>query len=66
MTAIPFNIGKYVFGPDAKDGVEFIMPIYIWHNWPLKTSNDNGLLWLRNSFVHKFFNVSWHSNRHYP
>lgn len=66
MTAIPFNIGKYIFGRDAIDGVEFIMPVYIWHNWPLKTSNDNGLLWLRNSFVHKFFNVSWHSNRHYP
>mgnify|MGYP001626861444 CR=1 FL=1 len=66
MTAIPFNIGKYVFGTDAKDGVEFVMPIYIWHHWPFKTSNDNGLLWLRNSFVHKFFNVSWHSNRHFP
>ena len=33
--------------------------------WP-KTSNDNGLMFLRNHFLHKFFNVSWHSNRHFP
>jgi len=66
MTAIPFNIGKYVFGERARDGVEFAMPVYVWHHWPLKTSNENGLGWLRNSFVHKFHNVSWHSARHFP
>ena len=58
-----FGFGPRVFGPD---GIEFKMPIYIWHHWPLKTSHDNGLLFLRNSFFHKFFNTSWHSIRHYP
>ena len=66
MTQVPFNLGKYIFGPEGKDGAEFIMPIYVWHHWPLKTSNDNGLLWLRNSFFHKFHNVSWHSIRNFP
>ena len=65
MTAIPFNFGRYIFG-DHCDGVEFTMPIYVWHHWPLKTSNGNGLLFLRNSFFHKFHNVSWHSTRHFP
>ena len=66
MSQIPFNLGRYIFGADAKDGVEFVMPVYIWQHWPWKTSNDNGLAWLRNTFFHKFFNVSWHSNRHFP
>jgi hypothetical protein len=48
------------------DGIEFSMPIWVWHSsWP-KTSNDNGLLFLRNSQIQKFNNVSWHSNRHFP
>ena len=66
MASVPFNLGYYIFGTEGYDGVEFAMPIYVWHHWPLKTSNDNGLLWLRNSFFHKFFNVSWHSTRHFP
>ena len=66
MTTVPFNFGKWFFGPEANSGIEFAMPIYIWQYWRLKTSNDNGLLLLRNSFFHKFNNVSWHSNRHFP
>ena len=66
MAQFPFALGKFIFGENAYSGVEFAMPVYIWHHWPLKTSNENGLLWLRNSFFHKFYNVSWHSNRHFP
>lgn len=33
--------------------------------WP-KTSNDNGLMFLRNHLFHMFYNVSWHSNRDFP
>lgn len=49
----------------GKDGVEWRYPIDLWLWWP-KISNDNGLMFLRNSFIHKFFNISWHSNRHFP
>ena len=66
MAQLPFKLGRIVFGIDAVDGVEFTMPVYLWHHWPFKTSYDNGLLWMRNSFFHKFYNVSWHSNRHFP
>ena len=66
MSLAPFSFGKWFFGPEAFSGVEFAMPIYVWHHWPLKTANDNGLLFLRNSFFHKFMSVSWHSNRHFP
>lgn len=54
--------GDWLFGAD---GVEFKFPIDMWTWWP-KTSNDNGLMFIRNSFIHKFFNVSWHSNRQFP
>ena len=57
-----FVIGDWLFG---RDGMEFKFPVWFWMNWP-KTSNDNGLMFLRNSFFHKFFNVSWHSARHFP
>jgi hypothetical protein len=52
-----------IFG---KDGMEWRFPIDFWiSKWP-KTSNDNGLMFLRNHFFHIFQNVSWHSARHYP
>ena len=60
MAQIPFLILPVIAG---FDGMEFKMPLNVWHsNWP-KTSNDNGLLFLRNTFFQKFYNVSWHSNR---
>ena len=54
--------GQSVFGVS---GMEFQMPLWFWNHWP-KNSNENGLLFLRNSFVHKFNNVSWHSTRNFP
>jgi hypothetical protein len=60
MAQIPFLILPVIAG---FDGMEFKMPVSVWHSsWP-KTSNDNGLLFLRNTFFAKFYNVSWHSNR---
>jgi len=59
---LPYTLPARLMG---FDGIEFNFSANIWHWWP-KTSNDNGLLFLRNSYFHKFFNVSWHSNRHYP
>ena len=57
-----FAWGDMLFG---KDGVEFRFPLDLWLKWPT-TSNDNGLMFIRNNFFHKFFNVSWHSSRHFP
>ena len=54
--------GDFIFG---RDGIEFEMPIWCWNHWP-KTSHENGLMFLRNSQLHKFSNVSWHSTRMYP
>jgi ankyrin repeat protein len=34
--------------------------------WPFMTSNNNGLGFLRNNWFHRFSNVSWHSDRHFP
>lgn len=57
-----YAAGEKIFG---RDGVEFKFPVWFWTYWP-KSSNDNGLYFLRNVFIHKFYNVSWHSARHYP
>ena len=62
MSQYIFRWGDWLFG---YDGVEFRFPIKFWTFWP-RTSNDNGLMFIRNSFIHKFFNVSWHSIRHFP
>ena len=49
-----------------RDGIEWMWPIQIWlSHWP-KTSNNNGLMFLRNSIFQRFQNVSWHSDRHFP
>ena len=56
------NFGQNLFG---FWGMEYSMPLEVWHNWP-KNSNGNSLLFLRNAFFQKFNNVSWHSNRMFP
>lgn len=59
----PFTILPKLLG---QDGAEFKFPIMFWYyDWP-KTSQDNGLLFLRNSFFYRFHNTSWHSIRHFP
>ena len=62
MAQIPFILGTKIFG---YDGIEFTFSADTWLWWP-KTSNDNGLLFLRNSMFQCFFNTSWHSARFYP
>jgi hypothetical protein len=61
MAHLIWNFGQKVFG---MDGMEFRFPLSFWLIWP-KSSNDNGLLILRNC-IHLFTGISWHSNRHFP
>jgi len=44
-----FNLGDKLFG---KDGMEWRFSIKFWTSWWPKTSNDNGLMFLRNHFLH--------------
>lgn len=62
MAHLIYNFADKIFG---QDGVEYRFPKFVWLHWP-KTSNDHSLMFLRNSFIHRFNNVSWHSNRHFP
>lgn len=62
MTHLLFDFARVHLG---FDGVEFKFPVSLWTWWP-KTSYNNGLMFLRNSFFHDFNNVSWHSDRHFP
>ena len=49
-----------------RDGAEWVWPIGLWmSSWP-KTSNNNGLMFLRNMWFNEFSNSSWHSDRHFP
>lgn len=59
---IIFRAGEWIFG---RDGFEHRFPLSFWNFWP-KGSNDNGLMFLKNTFFYTFMNVSWHSLRHFP
>jgi hypothetical protein len=56
------GLGDRLFG---FNGIEYRFSTWVWTYWP-KSSNENGLLLLRNDFFYVFNNVSWHSSRHFP
>lgn len=62
LNHLVLNTGQQLFG---YSGVEFKFPVWFWNHWP-KITNENGLLFLRNSQLHSHSNVSWHSTRDYP